>query len=107
MHALQEMLEEFGIETRSYSGRGMYGKECLGVDIGRGGLGEFISNVIEATQSQVGAENIDDISEAFRGMSTDSMGLGMIVYFPSVPYEGSSGESESEDDEDSDDEDEG
>jgi hypothetical protein len=99
MHALQLLLKKHDIETRSYSGRNMYGKVCLGVDIGRGGLGDFIAKVIEGTQSQIGGENIEEIAQAFRGMATDSMGMGQIVYFPSVPYE--------EGDEDADEEDEG
>lgn len=104
MHPLQMMLDEAGIETRSYSGRGMYGKECLGADIDRGGLGSFMADVIMGMEAHVAAENREEIAEAFRSMSTDSMGLGMIVYFPGVPYEG---DTESEDDEDGDDEDEG
>lgn len=102
MHALQQMFEEANIETRSYSGRSMYGKECLGVDIGRSSLGSFIADVIEGMESQVGAENREEIAEAFRSMSTDSMGLGMIVYFPSVPYEGEGSEDSDDDEEDDD-----
>jgi hypothetical protein len=97
MHPLQQMLEESDIETQSYSGRGMYGKTCLGVSIDRGGLGDFIARVIEATQSQVGGENIEEIAESFRRMSTDSLGMGQIVYFPGVPYEGSESDEEDED----------
>ena len=87
------MLENAGIETRSYSGRGMYGKECLGVSIDRGGLGNFIADVLE----NLDTDRVEEIAEAFRHLSTDSLGLGMIAYFPGVPYNGSSSDDEDED----------
>jgi len=86
MHALQQLFDEAEIETRSYSGRSMYGKECLAVDLNKG-LGDFIADVLYAMQSQLGGEAHDEIAEAFRGMATDSMGRGIIVYFPGVPFE--------------------
>jgi hypothetical protein len=87
------MLEKSDIETRSYSGRNMYGKVCLGVTIDRSGLGSFIASVIE----NLDMDHVEDISDAFRGMATDSMGMGQIVYFPSVPYE--EGDEDAEDEE--------
>ena len=98
MHPLQMMLDEAGIKTRSYSGRGMYGKYCLSVNVDD--LGKFIADVVSGMQSQVGGENIDEITKAFRRMSTDSMGRGMVVYFPNVPFEGDESDSEDEDSED-------
>lgn len=91
-HSLQTMLEDVGADIRSYSGRGMYGKECLGVDIPRGGLGEFLASVIEGTPE----DHVSDIAQAFRGMQTDQMGLGTIVYFPDVSF---TSDEEEEDDE--------
>lgn len=96
MHPFQQLLEEAGLETRSYSGRAMYGKTCLAVDLDGGTLGPFVADVIEALQTQVGGEimstNGDDISEAFRSMKTDSMGRGSVVYFPGVPFEDGDGD---------------
>jgi hypothetical protein len=86
MHPFQALLDEAGIESHSYSGRAMYGKECLAVDLD-GSLGDFVANVIEETHAQVVGENLEAISEAFRSMKTDSMGRGIVVYFPGVPYE--------------------
>lgn len=80
-HVLQEILEgEF--EVRSYSGRGMYGRECLGVDVGRGELGELLAVVVENVEE----DDRYEVAQVLRGMATDSMGLGMIVYFPGVPF---------------------
>ncbi len=86
-HSLQVVFEEAQVPgVRSYSGRGMFGKECLGVDIDCGKLGNFIARVIQGMQCQEGAENIDALTEAFEHMAQDQMGKGIIVYFPDVPF---------------------
>ena len=77
-----------GFETRSYSGRWMYSKKCLGVDVSRGVMGIFIADVLDALRSRVSGNDFDAVSEGFRNMSTDSRGLSMIFYFPGIPFEG-------------------
>jgi hypothetical protein len=89
MHRLQEVIQGAGFETRDYSGRGMYGKYCLGVDLDT--TSGFISTVGRYVR---GEDDEDEIMRKLDSYSSDSMGLGIIVYWPSVPYEGS------EDDED-------
>lgn len=76
---LQELIEDLGYETRSYSGRGMYGRECLGVTVE-----DPISFTLELGYA-IGQE---ETSELPRRTSWDSMGLDYIVYFPNVPYDG-------------------
>lgn len=66
---LQERLEAAGIETRSYSGRGMYGKECLGA----------VAHSAEDVYAECGRANI-------KSARTDSMGLSVVVYWPSIPW---------------------
>lgn len=85
-HVLQRVLERAGHECRAYSGRGMYGRHCLGIDIDRGQLGVVFADVLEngALEEE---EDIEAMAEAFRRMSTDSMGLGSVLYFPGIPYE--------------------
>lgn len=79
---LQEVLELSGIEgVRSYSGRRIYGKTCLGVETSD--LGELFAAVLESVE---GDDDTREIQEAFRQMATDSMGRGTIVYFPGVPF---------------------
>lgn len=85
LHRFQEILEDdVGLEVRSYSGRGMYGKRCVGVEVPRGGLGNFIADVMEA----VAGSDVDVgvVADAFRSMAVDSMGMDTIVYFTQVPY---------------------
>jgi len=80
---LKRFIEDAGYETRSYSGRCMYGKSCIGFVID--------DSVLYAVASIVG--NVEDFEErlnlveVFQHVKTDSMGRGTIVYFPYVPYE--------------------
>jgi hypothetical protein len=100
-HLMQDLVEAAGYEPYSYSGRSMYGAKCLAVDPGKD-LGWFISDIIEALKQC--SYNDDDDSraehtaavEAFRDMRTDSMGRGIVVYFPGVPFEGDKEEDDSE-----------
>ena len=64
---LIEKLEDAGYEWRSYSGRGMFGKSCVGVTLRNDG--ELF---------QLGA----DVGNDFGLPTTDSMGLGIIAYWP-------------------------
>lgn len=90
MHLLQQLCEDLGYDTRSYSGRSMYGKECLGIDLDSG-LGSFIGDVIRGlsevdSDTLLDHESAHDVAEAFDDMQTDDMGRGMIVYFPGTPF---------------------
>jgi hypothetical protein len=62
--AFVEKIREAGYEPRSYSGRGMFGKVCVGVDLDRNDRGEDLPG----------------------GASEDSMGLGYIMYWPHVEW---------------------
>ena len=89
MNQLQKLFERAGYNTRSYSGRGMYGKECLGVVLNRDqDLGMIFGDLIDVL-----ARNREDFDQIFiaecfqEGLRTDSLGLGTILYFPRFPYE--------------------
>jgi hypothetical protein len=93
MTELRQFLEDNGYECRSYSGRGMYGKNCLGVVVDA--KIEMFHLAYEAGQQQV--------QFYLEKMEWDSMGLSTIFYWPGVPFV----EEEDDDFEDEDDEDEG
>lgn len=61
-----------------YSGRGMYGARCVGFDLDRGSQAMKLGAAIHSTLIEDEAEEMLD-----RAMQ-DSMGLGIIVYFPGV-----------------------
>lgn len=87
-HALQVLLETMSdhdedYSVRSYSGRGMYGQECLSVTFS-GNVGKFFADVL--VRCGVDGEIDDTIPEAFEKMAQDSMGKEKVVYFPNVEY---------------------
>lgn len=61
---LIEAINAAGKKARSYSGRGMYGRECVACSIRRG----------------------EDFAGLPGGYRTDSLGLGQIVYWPRVAW---------------------
>jgi hypothetical protein len=66
---LRERLEEAGFETRSYSGRGMFGKECLAV------TADSDRDVFAAIEpAEIKAARID------------SMGRRVVAYWPAVAF---------------------
>lgn len=81
------VLQTLGIEARSYSGRGMYGKACVGVDCARGDSHAVVANIVIGLMSLKDAD--EEAAEHFTldgAVATDSMGLGSIVYFPRLPW---------------------
>ena len=92
---LQTMLEslDFG-DVRSYSGRGMYGKECLAIT--GANLGALIGYLVESA-SELGEEVGYSTIRALEGIKQDSLGMGNVYYFPSVEYVEASDENEAED----------
>ena len=84
MFNLQSTIENAGYETRSYSGRGMYGKQCLGIS------SENVIKTIVDILRWVFGEGDDDLyyalSKAMQSAKTDSMGHGFIIYFPDHEY---------------------
>jgi hypothetical protein len=93
INVLQQLFDEAGYGTRSYSGRGMGGKECLGVVLNQGqSLGSLFGDVIETINTfyieagNDGDLSVSDVADAFDSMQTDSMGKGTIVYFPGYEY---------------------
>ena len=69
---------EFG-----YSGRGMYGRECVGITLPR--ITDFI-NLGCALQTMHDNNEIDSdlFHEMTSGASTDNMGHDVLVYWPNV-----------------------
>jgi hypothetical protein len=79
---LVDILQSAGHEPYAYSGRGMYGKECVGVDLHCEVL-NFAADVIEAMAICGEAdENGEMVAKALRNARSDSMGRGTVVYFP-------------------------
>lgn len=73
----QELLEESNFETRKYSGRGMHGKECLGVQAER----------LHATLLDIGAICGTAGMNVPNGTRVDELGLDWIIYWPNIKFE--------------------
>lgn len=82
-HALQQLCEEIDVEVKSYSGRGMYGKECLSVR--NANLGPFVAALVERAADGA-VDRIGDVVYALEQMRTDSLGSSIVLYFEDVPF---------------------
>lgn len=69
---LQQQIEGWGYKTQSYSGRGMEGRECLGVIIG--GINELF--LLGSRCPHFGNVSV----------RTDTLGYDTIAYFPGIYY---------------------
>lgn len=66
--AIEKTANEVGGDVRSdYSGRGMFGKRCYGID-----CDSHVACIESASRN------------GLKGASTDNMGKGWIVYWPSI-----------------------
>lgn len=74
---LADLLADAGYKARSYSGRGMYGARCVSVNLD--GLSELL-----AIGGAIRAAAPDDVDRLARDARTDSMGMGTVVYWPSL-----------------------
>lgn len=68
----------FSEDVRAYSGRGMSGRVCLGVEIARGQLFELGYEIARAVYSGSVWANCSIVPVPH----TDSMGHGVIAYWP-------------------------
>jgi len=58
-----------------YSGRGMYGEQCVGFTVEGRNYASLTAAIVRSLD--------DDMADAMLGrLTTDSLGLGTIVYFP-------------------------
>lgn len=103
-HPLQIALEDIGLncgvefKIRSYSGRGMYGKECLAIDgddINLMQLGFIMGQQVAEERQYLHTKVFVDESD-MSGMRSDSMGLGMVYYWPHIAYVGNMDEDDEE-----------
>ena len=86
-HVLKRICEEADLRIRSYSGRAMYGDRCVGID-GDNPLeilSAFYAGAFYLTPSDIEID-WDELTRLVREGRMDSMGKGVILYFPSVSW---------------------
>lgn len=87
--AIREACGNLDVTVRSYSGRGMYGKACVGFDVERGQSVARFAFRLAVELSHLGEEGEDAISDLCDlEWREDSMGMGAIAYLPGLPWEG-------------------
>ena len=85
---LQKLLEENDFISRSYSGRGMYGAECLAVSVQDRDTAYWDIAVLITTYN-----NSEEVLEGFedalnvKSPSWDSLGHNYILYWPDIVFE--------------------
>ena len=71
---LQEVLQDLSLIPQPYSGRGMYGKQCLAVALDEG---QTLWHLAIAIGQQL---------ESPPEPKTDTLGYGLIAYWPDIPF---------------------
>ena len=95
---LKALIEEAGYEAYSYSGRGMFGRKCVGLtcpDVNTAIADLFeavfdadvedVANEEEEYEARMSAHNA--LCEAIRKSASDSMGYDKVLYFKSVGWQ--------------------
>lgn len=85
-YELMELLESAQLKTRSYSGRGMDGKDCPAFIV------ESIDEILMAgllivQAADDAAMSARSVEEVFRNTHTDDLAKRKIVYFPRYTFE--------------------
>lgn len=86
---LCEVAKSAGYETRWYSGRGMYGRNCVGIEVSDGGAAfQLGAKLAVEAQELLGEEEAMNFQSDLINLrvSTDAMGQDTIVYFPDVAW---------------------
>ena len=85
--ALIEALEESGYQPKPYSGRGMYGKQCVSIS------GDRDDNVSPWEVARcLWFNNIEDDDLDVPEPHQDQLGLGIVLYWPSYEWPSASAE---------------
>ena len=80
-----ERLEEEGLEPYSYSGRFMYGKNCVAVDFEN--LGSVLAAIFNIGFTIADNDESDDgYTHMLEDTRTDMMGVGMVAYWPNAEW---------------------
>lgn len=87
--ALQEILEGlqslYSFKIREYSGRGMYGRHCLSIVTDHHSVHSF-ELALQLGRAAADSGRFDEVEDAISDTREDSMGLGTVIYWPSIPY---------------------
>lgn len=97
IRAVAESDTDSEVSAQRYSGRGMYGRSCLGFVTKSQFSGpldvaaiftEYVRGYLRDSKNSVEAcDMLDNLTDLFANARQDSMGLGMVIYFPEIPWQ--------------------
>lgn len=68
----------------NYSGRGMYGRSCVGITGSKEDCQALIAEVIKEARYREDSLDFGELVDAVLDYSQDSMGLDVIIYWPHI-----------------------
>lgn len=85
--------EQAGYDIRSYSGRGMYGRQCMAIDTDENGGAIYASDLPRLGGSialfavnTYGVDH-DEALDILSSCLVDSMGYGLVIYWPALDWD--------------------
>ncbi len=93
---VKDLLEDAGHETRRYSGRAMYGRQCLAV-VTDAEAADVVVDAMERCAMGGDAESVVELARFLHGSRTDSMGRGTVIYWPNIDWADCGAEEEEDD----------
>ncbi len=84
------LIENLDAAPRPYSGRGMHGKICLGFEYD--GIKDYLFDCLHLIEyivinfAETNYETVVTVRELLNSFTQDSLGKGLIIYFPSIPW---------------------
>lgn len=85
--SVRDILDKIGYEVFDYSGRYMYGDKCPAIK-SEDNVAKLLSNIINSVLDEEFDDDEKDIlREMFDNVRTDSLGLGIVIYFPKFIYQ--------------------
>ena len=81
-----ELIDNAGLTARSYSGRGMYGEECVAITTG-GDNGSSEHAVVAVLIMEAVSDGCgDEMTKLMKSTRTDSMGRNSVMYWPTMKW---------------------
>ena len=81
---LVKAIENMGYEADIYSGRSMYGKRCIAVNVENSGM--FLVDLMAEVFDKIEGGSRERFVDALRNVKTDSMGHDEVVYWPRLEF---------------------
>jgi hypothetical protein len=79
LQTIDDTCGDFDTEAYAYSGRGMFGRRCLGINF---------DSIAEAFKFALSIGAVDgDLADCLDAPRFDDMGRGIVIYWPSIEFD--------------------